>query len=306
MTQDPVEQVWYDGALCPITAVSVHPLSYSLNYGYGCFEGIRAYADTTGHGALFRLDCHLKRLFRSAKIIGMETPYDFDTLKQAHIDVLKANKLDNAYLRPLCFIDEGLGLHNKNLKIHVFVAARPTIIYAGDEKTTQGLTLKTASYIRNHPNSGPTKAKVTANYLNSILALNEARAANCDDALMLDHMGFVAECSAANIFMVKRNKLITPDLAVALDGITRDSILTLASDLGIHIEIRRIARDEIATADEVFITGTAAEIAPVVALDYHMIGDGKRGTITKLLQEAYFAEVYAQASARHPEWLTYV
>lgn len=297
-----IEYAWFDGKLCPMNEISVHPLSYTLNYGFGCFEGVRAYPTPKG-SALFRLDCHLERLFRSAALLGITIPFDLPTLRQAHIEVLKANSLDSAYLRPLCYIGEGLGLHSKNLKTHLFIAARPWGAYMGAEKLTKGLSLKTSSYVRNHPNSAPTKAKATANYLNGILALREAQAANCDEALMLDYLGFVAECSAQNIFIIKQGVLITPDTSIALEGITRDSVLTLAHDLGILVEIRRMTRDEIATADEVFLTGTAAEVTPIVALDYRPIADGQRGPITLQLQTAFFNEVEAKTTAKHPEWL---
>jgi branched-chain amino acid aminotransferase len=297
-----IEYAWLDGKLGPINDISVHPLSYTLNYGFGCFEGVRAYLTAKG-SALFRLDCHLERLFRSAALLGITIPFDLPTLRQAHIDVLTANHLDSAYLRPLCYIGEGLGLHSKNLKTHLFIAARPWGAYMGAEKLTKGLTLKTSSYVRNHPNSVPTKAKATANYLNGILALREAQAANCDEALMLDYQGFVSECSAQNIFIIKQGTLITPDTSSALEGITRDSILTLAHDLGFAVEIRRMTRDEIVTADEVFITGTAAEVTPIVALDYRPIANGLRGAITERLQTAFFNEAEAKDDAKHPQWL---
>jgi len=299
------ERVWFDGQLCLINDVAVHPLSYSLNYGYGCFEGVRSYPTATG-SAIFRLDCHLKRLYRSAAILGITIPFDLPTLRQAHIDVLHANQLNSAYLRPLCYIGEGLGMHSKNLTVHLFVAARPWGAYMGAEKLTKGLTVKTSSYVRNHPNSMPTKAKATANYLNGILALREAQAANCDEALMLDYQGYVAECSAQNIFIVKQGKLVTPDTSIALEGITRDSVLTLAGDLGFEVEIRRMTRDEIVTADEVFLTGTAAEVTPIVALDYRPIADGLRGPITQQLQEAFFIEAEAKMQAKHPDWLIHL
>jgi branched-chain amino acid aminotransferase len=187
----------------------------------------------------------------------------------------------------------------------VFIAARSWDHYINDETLVKGLSLKTSSYIRNHPNSMPTKAKATANYLNSILALREAQAAGCDEALMLDHQGYVSECSAQNIFMVKQGRIITPDTSNALEGITRDSILTLAKELGIPVDIRRITRDELITADELFATGTAAEVLPMVSLDYRPIADGLRGPITERLQTAYFNEVYAKSEAKHPEWLTH-
>lgn len=299
------EYVWFDGKVQPIEQVAVHPLSYSLNYGFGCFEGVRSYATTQG-SAVFRLDCHIKRLFNSAYILNIDVPYDLPTLHRAHIDVLKANNFDSAYLRLLCYIDEGLGLHSKNLKVHLFIAARAWGSYMGEEKLTKGLRLKTSSYIRNHPNSIPIKAKATANYLNSILALREAQAANCDEALMLDYQGYVAECSAQNIFLVKQGKLITPDPSNALDGITRDSILQLAKDLNIPVEVRRVTRDEIVIADEVFATGTAAEVVPMISLDYRPIANGLRGPITEQLQAAFFNEVGSKPKALHPEWLTHI
>lgn len=299
-----IEYVWFDGQLCPISDVTVHPLSYSLNYGMGCFEGVRAYPTAQG-GAVFRLDSHIKRLLQSAAILNMNLIYDASTLIQAVVDVLKANHLNNAYLRPLCYIDEGLGLHTKKLVTHMFIAAKTWDHYINEETLVKGLTLKTSSYVRAHPDSMPIKAKATANYLNSILALREAQAAGCDEVLMLDAQGYVAECSAQNIFMVKSGKLITPDTSNVLEGITRDSVLTFAREWGLPVEIRRITRDEFITADEVFATGTAAEVLPMVALDYRPIADGLRGPITEKLQTAYFNEVYAKPEAKHPEWLTH-
>lgn len=299
------EYVWFDGKICPISAVSVSPLSYSLNYGFGCFEGIRSYKTEKG-SAIFRLQCHVSRLFRSANILGIAIPIDIDTLIKAHIEVIKANQLDSAYLRLLCYIDEGLGLYAKNLKTRLFIAARYWGDYMGGDKVTKGLTLKTSSYVRSHPNSAPIHAKATANYLNSILALREAQAANCDEALMLDCEGFVAECSAQNIFMVKHGQLFTPDLSHALDGITRDSVICLAHDLDIPLNVQRIRREDLYTADEVFITGTAAEIVPVISIDYRTIANGLRGSITERLQQAFFHEVKASQEAKHPEWLTHL
>lgn len=302
---DTTEYVWLDGKICPISEVSVSPLSYSLNYGFGCFEGIRSYKTNQGV-AIFRLDSHLTRFIHSAKILGLDLTFDEETLAQAHMDVLKANKLDNAYLRLLCYIDEGLGLYAKNLKTRIFIAARYWGDYMGGDKVTKGLTLKTSSFVRAHPNTLPTHAKTTANYLNSILALREAQAANCDEALMLDCEGFVAECSAQNVFIVRNNRLLTPGNGQALEGITRDSIITLAKELGIPVAAQRVRREDVYIADEVFITGTAAEVVPAVAIDGRVIGDGLRGPITEKLQQAFFHEVRASQEAKHPEWLTHL
>jgi branched-chain amino acid aminotransferase len=213
--------------------------------------------------------------------------------------------LNSAYLRPLCYLGAGIGLHSRDLSVNVMVAAKPWGAYMGEDKQTKGLSLKTSTIIRHNVNSVFTKAKTTGNYLNSVLALQEARACGCDEALMLDNDGFVTECSAQNFFIVENNRLITPDVSSALPGITRDTVLTFARKLGIVVEQRRMSRDEVYGADEAFITGTAAEITPIHTVDFHTIGNGQRGAITQIMQENYHQAVHG-ALPEYDDWLTMV
>lgn len=298
------EYIWHNGNIIPKADAQVDILSFSLHYGYGFFEGVRAYQTAQGP-AIFRLHDHTHRFYHSAHLLNVQLPYSEEQINQAHIDVLKWNKLTSAYIRPLCYFGPGLGLHTRDLEINVMLAAKPWDSYMGEEKLTKGLSLKTSTIIRHNVNSVFTKAKATGNYLNSILALQEARACQCDEALMLDTDGFVTEASAQNIFIVENNCLITPDVSSALPGITRDSTIKFAHKFGIDVVERRISRDEVYGADEAFLTGTAAEITPVNSVDFRKIANGQRGPITKALQEQYFKVVRGQAP-EFSAWLTLV
>jgi len=306
MTMDDRDGViWLDGEWFPWREAKVHVLTHTLHYGCGVFEGLRAYQTDRG-AAVFRLRDHTDRLFRSAHIMNMKIPFDKDTLDRVQLEAIRRNHLASAYMRPMCFYGaEGMGLHAANLKVHVIVAAWQWGSYLGAENMEKGIRVRTSSYARNYVNSVMCKAKANGNYLNSILAVQEAIEAGCDEALLLDHEGYVAEGSGENIFIVRRGKLYTPDLTSALEGITRDTIFTIAREQGLEVIEKRITRDEVYVADEAFFTGTAAEVTPIRELDGRIIGGGARGAITAKLQAVYFDYVHGRR-ADHSEWLSHV
>lgn len=297
--------IWFDGELVPWEEANTHVLTHTLHYGLGVFEGVRAYKTPNGT-AIFRLKEHTDRLFRSAKILNMAMPFDKETLNQAQLEAVRANNLESAYLRPMCFYgSEGMGLRADNLKTHVIVAAWEWGSYLGDENMEKGIKVRTSSFSRHHINSAMTKAKANGHYMNSMLALNEALAAGCDEALLLDTQGFIAEGSGENIFIIRDNVIYTPHLTSALDGITRATIIEFAENLGYKVKEKNMTRDEIYVADEAFFTGTAAEVTPIREVDGRAIGEGTRGPITTQLQKRYF-DVVKGKDAYHPEWLTYI
>ena len=295
--------IWMDGEMLPWREAKVHVLTHTLHYGMGVFEGIRAYKTERGT-AIYRLGEHIERLFRSAHILGMPMPYERSALTQVCREVVRANSLESAYLRPLCFYgSEGMGLRADNLKTHIMVAAWHWGPYLGAAGQEQGIRIKTSSFTRHHVNITMCKAKANGNYMNSMLALQEALQGGYDEALLLDVEGYVTEGSGENIFIVRDGILYTPDLTSALEGITRASIITLAGELGIRVQEKRITRDEVYIADEAFFTGTAAEVTPIRELDGRRIGAGQRGPITARLQTLYFDQVHGRRT-KHPEWLT--
>jgi branched-chain amino acid aminotransferase len=295
--------IWYDGQLVPWREATTHVLTHTLHYGLGVFEGVRAY-DAEGGTAIFRLQEHTDRLFRSAHILNMQMPYDKETLNEAQRQVVRENGLKDAYLRPMCFYgSEGMGLRADNLATHVIVAAWSWGSYLGEEGMQNGIRIRTSSFTRHHVNITMTKAKSNGNYTNSILALQEALNDGYDEALLLDPEGYVAEGSGENIFIVRNGKLYTPELTSALDGITRDTIIQLIDELGLTLIEKRITRDEVYIADEAFFTGSAAEVTPIRELDNRTIGNGSRGPITEKLQSMYFDQVHGRRDS-HPEWLT--
>ena len=297
--------IWLDGELVPWREAKVHVLTHTLHYGLGVFEGVRAYNAERGT-AIFRLQEHTERLFRSAHILAMAMPYDRATVNQAIRTVVRDNKLESCYIRPMCFYGaEGMGLRADKLQTHVMVAAWPWGAYMGEENLQRGIRVRTSSYTRHHVNIMMCKAKANANYLNSMLALNEALASGCDEAMLLDAEGYVAEGSGENIFIVRNGKLYTPELTSALDGITRDTIITLAAEIGVPVQEKRITRDEVYVADEAFFTGTAAEVTPIREVDGRVIGAGSRGPVTERLQTMYFDQVHGRRR-EFPEWLTYI
>lgn len=295
--------IWLDGELVPWREAKVHVLTHTLHYGTGVFEGVRAYHAEQGT-AIFRLEDHTDRLFRSAHILGMNIPYDKETLNEVQKQIVHENKLDSAYLRPMCFYGaEGIGLRADNLKVHVMVAGWEWGAYLGAEALEKGIRIRTSSYTRHHVNITMCKAKANGNYMNSTLALQEALRDGYDEALLLDVDGFVAEGSGENIFIIRNGIIFTPDLTSALEGITRETIVTLAEEFGYEVREKRITRDEVYVADEAFFTGTAAEVTPIRELDGRKIGSGVRGPITEKLQSKYFDLVHGRV-AEHMDWLT--
>ncbi len=294
--------IWLDGNWLIWKDAKVHILTHTLHYGMGVFEGVRAYNTKQGT-AIFRLGDHTDRLLDSAHILGMKIPYDKNTLNEVQKQALVKNNLKSAYLRPICFYGaEGMGLRADNLKVHTAIAAWDWGSYLGDENMQSGIRVRTSSFNRHHINSTTSKAKANGNYMNSMLALQEALDDGYDEALLLDVDGFVAEGSGENIFIVKGGVLYTPDLTSALAGITRATVVTLAIDLGLQVVEKRITRDEVYVADEAFFTGTAAEVMPIRELDNHNIGNGSIGNITAQLQKLYFDCVYGK-NPRYQHWI---
>ena len=295
--------IWYDGKLVPWREATTHVLTHTLHYGMGVFEGVRAYKAEQGT-AIFRLEEHTKRLFNSAHILGMKMPYDKATISEAQRMVVRENKLESGYLRPMAFLgSEAMGISAKNLSVHVIVAAWPWGAYLGQEALERGIRVKTSSFSRHHSNVTMCKAKANGNYMNSILAHKEAEMDGYDEALLLDVDGFVSEGSGENIFIVRDGKLYTPDPSSALVGLTRDTVIQLAGEIGLEVIEKRITRDEVYIADEAFFTGTAAEVTPIRELDNRTIGSGTRGPITARLQSLYFDCVHGRSPA-HTDWLT--
>lgn len=298
-----LEAIWLDGKLIPWDEARVSVLTHTLHYGVGAFEGIRAYKRASGETAIFRLREHIQRLFDSAKILALKIPYSIEDIEKACADTLRANHMDEGYLRPLIFLgDEKMGLYAPDNTVHVSVIAWKWGAYLGDEGLERGIHAKVSSFTRAHINSTMAKGKVVGHYVNSILAKREAKAAGYDEAIMLDANGYVAEASGENLFMVRRGVIRTPSTAQCiLEGITRDSVITIARELGHTVIEGFISRDELYTADEVFLCGTAAEITPVRAIDNRDIGIGSRGPIAKQIQARYF-EIVRGSTTDHAEW----
>lgn len=295
--------IWLDGEMVPWRDAKTHVLTHTLHYGLGCFEGVRAYSTDNGP-AIFRLNEHTDRLFRSAHILNMKMPFSKEELNEAQRASVRENNLDEAYLRPMVFLgSEGMGLRADNLKVHVMVAAWSWPSYMSPEAKELGIKVRTSSYTRHHVNITMCKAKANGNYINSMLALNEAISGGAEEALLLDNEGYVAEGSGENIFIVRDGVLHTPELTSCLEGITRATIITFAKELGLEVRERRITRDEVYIAEEAFFTGTAAEVLPIRELDGRVIGAGKRGPVTEKLQAMYFDAVKGK-SAKHANWLT--
>jgi branched-chain amino acid aminotransferase len=297
--------IWYDGQMVNWRDATTHVLTHTLHYGMGVFEGVRAYKTDKGT-AIFRLKEHTDRLFRSAHILQMKKPYSKEELIEAQKAAVRENNLESAYMRPMAFYGaEAMGISAKTLSTHVIVAAWKWGAYMGQDALDNGIRVKTSSFSRHHVNITMCKAKANGNYMNSILAHQEAALDGYDEALLLDVDGFVAEGSGENIFIIRNGKLYTPDLTSALEGITRDTILQLAAEIGLTVIEKRITRDEVYSADEAFFTGTAAEVTPIRELDRRNIGSGTAGPITKQLQKMYFDAVTGK-STNHADWLTLV
>ncbi|WP_198088460.1 branched-chain amino acid transaminase [Variovorax sp. E3] len=304
-------KIWMDGELVDWRDAKIHVLSHTLHYGCGAFEGVRAYKTADGGTAIFRLAEHTERLFNSAKILRMKIPFTPEQLNEAQKQVVRENKLESCYLRPLIWIgSEKLGVSPKGNKIHAMVAAWSWGAYLGEEGMKRGIRVKTSSYTRHHVNITMTQAKTVSNYTNSILANMEALDDGYDEALLLDASGFVSEGAGENIFVVKGGVVYTPDLSAgALNGITRNTILHVCKDLGLELVQKRITRDEVYIADEAFFTGTAAEVTPIRELDRIEIGNrgdgGARGPITEKIQSAFF-DIVNGKNPKYAHWLTKV
>jgi branched-chain amino acid aminotransferase len=296
--------IWFDGEMVPWRDARVHVLTHTLHYGMGVFEGVRAYQTKDRGTCIFRMHEHTDRLFRSAHIMRMEMSVTKDQVNEAQRAVVRENGLQEAYLRPMCFYgSEGMGLRADNLKMHVIVAAWDWPSYMSPEARDKGIKVRCSSYTRHHVNISMCKAKANGHYINSMLALREALDSGCEEALLLDNEGYVAEGSGENVFIVRNGKLYTPELTSCLDGITRNTIFEFANELGLKVEEKRITRDEVYVADEAFFTGTAAEVLPIRELDGRIIGSGSRGPVTNLLQNMYFDQVKGRRE-EFTEWLT--
>ncbi len=297
--------IWFDGEMVAWRDATVHVLTHTLHYGMGCFEGVRAYHADQGT-AIFELEAHTRRLLDSCKILGMKIPFGADELNQAQVSAVRDNKLDSAYIRPMCFYgSEGMGLRADNLTVHCIVAAWEWGAYLGQEALQKGIRIKTSSFTRHHVNIAVTKAKANGQYINSMMALGEALKDGYDEALLLDPEGYVAEGSGENIFVVRDGVIYTPEVTSALNGITRKTIFMLAEEAGYDIVEKRITRDEIYIAEEAFFTGTAAEVTPISELDNRAIGSGSRGPITEHLQTDYFDLVHGR-NEKHLDLLTFI
>lgn len=297
------ETIWFDGKQVPWDEANVHVLTHTLHYGAGVFEGIRAYECADGSSEVFRLDEHMVRLINSAKILGIKVPYTAEELTDAAIDTLKRNKLAGAYVRPLVFIGDGaMGVHPGDNPIRTIIATWPWGAYLGDDALEKGIAVKCSSFNRHHVNVMMTKSKACGNYVNSVLAKTEAVADGYDEAILLDTTGHVSEGSGENIFMVVDDVIYTPHSDGVLGGLTRNSIIALANDLGYEVREEPMTRDMLYVADEVFFTGTAAELTPISSIDHRQIGEGKAGPVAMMLQTEYFKIVKGE-NLDYEHWL---
>ena len=297
--------IWFDGEMVEWREAKTHVLTHTLHYGMGVFEGLRAYKTEKGP-AIFRLQAHTDRLFESARIMNMDIPFDAETLNRAQCEAVKQNRLESAYIRPMCFYgSEGMGLRADNLRVHVIVAAWEWGAYLGQEALENGIRIRKSTFIKNDSHPSMYLAKANGNYINSMLALDEALNKGYDEALLLDSKGNVAEGSGENIFMVKDGVLYTPTLVASLNGITRNTIITLAKEQGYEVVETTMKIEQLYDADEVFFTGSAAEVTPIREIDDNTIGNGSRGPVTEKLQTMYFDLVHGRLDI-HPDWLNYV
>ena len=304
MGVEKTERIWFNGALIPWDAAQVHILTHTLHYGLGVFEGIRCYRGDDGSSAVFRLREHVERLFHSAKIVEIAMPYTREGIESAIADTLRANGMKEGYIRPLVYLGAGaMGLLPKDNPPQVAIIVWPWGAYLGEEGLERGIRAKVSSYTRHHPNVSMTKSKTCGDYVNSILAKREVTRLGYDEAIMLDTNGLVSECSGENLFIVRRGVLKTPPLVSVLEGITRDSVIKIARDKGIEVIETQLTRDEVYCADEVFLTGTAAELTPVREIDDREIGSGSRGPVTKTIQTTFFDAVKGR-DRKYESWLT--
>ena len=302
--QDKVSHIWSDGEMLASVDAKTHLLTHTLHYGVGCFEGLRAY-ETANGPAIFRLEDHTQRLFDSAQILGMEVKFTQEEINQAQQQVIVQNKLESCYIRPLVYYgSEGMGLRAEGLQTHVMVAAWSWGSYFTGEQLENGIDVGISSYQRINPQAYLVRAKACGNYINSMMAVNEAIKNGFHEALLLDGSGHVSEGSSENVFLVKDGTIYTPPLTSCLNGITRKTIITIANDLGYQVEEKFLTRDDFYIADEAFFSGTAAEITPIASVDRRKIGGGGRGKITKVLQQLYF-DIVAGKEKKYQDWLTY-
>lgn len=296
--------IWFDGKLIPWDKAQVHVLTHSLHYGSAIFEGIRAYTCTDGGSSIFRLPAHCRRMVNSAKILRMKLPYTAEDLEKACIETIVANELPAGYIRPLSFVGYNeMGVYPGDNPIQTIIAVWPWGAYLGPEALEKGISIKTSTFTRSHINANMTKAKASGNYINSILAKIEAKEDGYDEAIMLDPVGYVSEATGENVFLVKDEIIKTPPVGTILEGITRDSLITIAKNLGYDVREEQITRDELYTADEVFLCGTAAELTPVREIDHRVIGVGHRGPVTKRLQDEFF-DIASGQNPKYAHWLT--
>jgi branched-chain amino acid aminotransferase len=296
--------VWMNGRLTPFEESKISILTHTLHYGLGIFEGTRAYEQTNGGSAVFRLDDHLRRMRGSANAVNIKMPHSWEEIRQGSLDLVEANGLATCYLRHIAWIGDGvMGLNPKDNPIRFAIVSWPWGAYLGKEGIEKGVRCKVSSYNRPFPNSTMTKAKITGNYVNSILAKREAVAMGFDEAILLDTNGYLTECSGENLFVVRDNILRTPALTSVLEGITRATVATIARDLGYEVQQTILTRDELYFADEVFMTGTAAEVTPVREVDNRPVGDGIAGPVTKQIQKMYFAAIRGELP-QYSHWLS--
>jgi branched-chain amino acid aminotransferase len=295
--------IWYDGKMVPWRDATTHVLTHSLHYGLSVFEGVRAYRTSSGP-AIFRLREHTERLFNSARIFMMQVPYTPEQLMEAQRQVVRVNKLEACYLRPIAFYgSEKMGVSPVGAKVHVAIAAWPWGAYLGEDGLQKGIRVKTSSFARHHINVSMVRSKTGGHYVNSILANLEATREGYDEALLLDTQGFVAEGAGENLFIVRGGQVFEPQLVSGLAGITRQTVIELARDLGLSVQSKPMTRDDVYLADEAFFSGTAAEITPIRELDGRVIGTGQRGPVTEKIQTAFFDAVNGR-SPKYREWLT--
>jgi branched-chain amino acid aminotransferase len=300
------KEIWLDGRFVPWSEANVHILTHTLHYGLGVFEGIRCYAGADGRSSVFRLPEHVRRLFDSAKINLMEIPFTPAEIEEATCESLRRNDLAQGYIRPLVFIGDGaMGLHPGANPVRVAVIAWEWGKYLGDEGMAKGIRAKISTFSRHHVNAKMTNGKTCGDYVNSILAKREALLDGFDEAIMLDTQGLVSECTGENIFVVRNGRIKTPPLYSVLDGITRDSMIEVARRCGYGVSETQLTRDDLYVADEIFLTGTAAEVTPIREIDHRQIGEGRRGPITEELQTAFF-DIVTGKDARFDHWRTFL
>ena len=300
------DKIWLDGQLVPFDEARVHVLTHSLHYGFGVFEGMRCYQGEDGRSAIFRAREHIRRLFESAHILEIAIPFAVEEILKACADTVRVNKLKECYIRPLVFLGEGeMGVAARHNKVRVSIAVWPWGAYLGEEGIKRGVRLKTSSFVRFHHNSLMPHAKATGHYINSVLAVHEAQRSGYDEAMLLDVDGFVAEGSGENLFVIRDGLVTTPPSTSSLTGITRDSVMAILRDQGVNVIEQRFPRDLVYIADEVFMTGTAAEVTPVREVDDRRVGDGTPGPVTRKVQEIFAAALHGR-DPRYKQWLYYI